>query len=404
MDKKDVDILVNNIRNIILNKPIKNKLGSESQELLELEEAISYLSNCLSESNQFLKQLAVGNLDAKTPSRHNFLSGSLKELHSALKHLTWQANQVASGDYNQNISFLGDFSVSFNKMIAQLQERESQLKQQSNVLSETNDFMLSIMNGLKDWIVVTCRETGEIIYANQSAKQLLYNPDTKQHVCGEACKLVDLLKQYKHENNEDATFDYRCPYSNKVMRTRTFLIQWNNTLSYVHYIIDITSEKEERKQIEELAYKDELTKLYNRRYCIGQLDHLLMHQIDFSFCMIDIDGLKFANDNFGHAAGDEYLKAVTKEILEVTRSADIACRFGGDEFSIIFTSCPADIVIDRMNCINEALNKVNKKYPMSISYGVVYVEKGEKLLPENIMVQADERMYIQKMNRKKNRI
>ncbi|MEG0361828.1 MAG: diguanylate cyclase [Longicatena sp.] len=401
MNRSELDALLNQIKNIILNKPISDDLKSESEEIADVQEAIYYLSNCLSESNEFLKQLSIGNLDAKTPSRHNFFAGSLKELHSGLKHLTWQANQVARGDYNQQVSFLGDFSVSFNKMIVQLSERELKLKQQSSVLTETNNLMMSIMDGLKDWIIVTARETGEIIYTNQSAKQLFYDHNTEHYICGQTCELMNYLKQYKDKNMEDTIFDYSCPLSNKDFRVRTYLIQWNENLAYVHYILDVTYEKEEREQIEELVYRDELTNLYNRRYCIGQLDYLLTHKANFSFCMIDLDGLKFANDTFGHAAGDEYLQIVAREMLSTSRNTDVVCRLGGDEFAIICPSCAAQIVAEKMNCLNLKLSTMQQPYPLSISYGVVYVDKGEKLLSETIMAQVDEKMYIQKRLKKK---
>lgn len=400
MNKTEVDALLCQIRNIILNKPISCKIDSESEDLGDLQEAIVYLSNCLSESNEFLKQLSAGNLDAKTPSRHNFLAGSLKELHSGLKHLTWQANQVASGDYNQQVSFLGDFSISFNKMISQLSERESQLKQQSRILAKTNSLMMSIMDGLKDWVIVTARNTGEVIYTNESAKRSFYNPDTDQHTCGKSCKLMSHLKEYRDKNTDYMIFEYCCPVSNRFYRAKTFLIQWNEDLAYVHYIIDVTNEKEDRDQIEELAYKDELTGLYNRRHCIGKLEDLLKNKADFSFCMIDLDGLKFANDNFGHGAGDEYLNIVAEELLKICRNTDVVCRIGGDEFAVIFPACNEQIVLDKMSGLDEKLHIEEKDYPMSISYGVVYVEKDKEVSLESVISQADERMYILKKLKK----
>ena len=57
MNKEDIDLLVEQIRQIILNKPIKEELKSESEELAELQEAVLYLSGLLSESNEFLKHL-----------------------------------------------------------------------------------------------------------------------------------------------------------------------------------------------------------------------------------------------------------------------------------------------------------------------------------------------------------
>ena len=142
MNKGDIDLLMEQIRALIFNKPITGNMKSTSEELADLQEAVSYLSDCLTESNEFLRHLRMGELDVKPPSRHNFLAGNLKELHSALRHLTWQANQVAHGDYSQSVSFLGDFSVSFNQMIGQLAERESQLKVQSELLTETLEMMV----------------------------------------------------------------------------------------------------------------------------------------------------------------------------------------------------------------------------------------------------------------------
>ena len=55
LNKEDIDLLVEQIRQIILNKPIKEELKSESEELAELQEAVLYLSGLLSESNEFLK-------------------------------------------------------------------------------------------------------------------------------------------------------------------------------------------------------------------------------------------------------------------------------------------------------------------------------------------------------------
>ena len=62
MNKEDIDLLVEQIRQIILNKPIKEELKSESEELAELQEAVLYLSGLLSESNEFLKHCRQENL------------------------------------------------------------------------------------------------------------------------------------------------------------------------------------------------------------------------------------------------------------------------------------------------------------------------------------------------------
>ena len=402
MNKEDIDLLVEQIRQIILNKPIKEELKSESEELAELQEAVLYLSGLLSESNEFLKHLQAGELDVKPPGRHNFLAGNLKELHSALKHLTWQANQIANGDYSQKVDFLGDFSASFNSMIHQLAEREAKLKHQSVELSDMVELIKSIVDGLKDWIVVIDSESDEVIYTNQSANQLFYDMEIEKYICGEKCELIEQLRQQSRDC-EGSIFEYTCPSSMKILRVKSSGIKWNNKAACVHYIQDVTDEREYHEQVEEMAYTDELTGLYNRRYCMKQLERQLSQKNEFSFCMIDLDGLKYANDNFGHASGDRYLKTVADEMLKISRTTDIVCRIGGDEFAILFLNCASDIALKKMKQVNLSIESLSEGFLMSISYGVIHIEAGMNILPETILMWADKKMYALKNIKKHSR-
>lgn len=402
MNKEDIDLLVEQIRQIILNKPIKEELKSESEELAELQEAVLYLSGLLSESNEFLKHLQAGELDAKPPGRHNLLAGNLKELHSALKHLTWQANQIANGDYSQKVDFLGDFSASFNSMIHQLAEREAKLKHQSVVLSDMVELIKSIVDGLKDWIVVIDSESDEVIYTNQSANQLFYDMEIEKYICGEKCELIEQLRQQSRDC-KGSIFEYTCPRSMKILRVKSSGIKWNNKAACVHYIQDVTDEREYHEQVEEMAYTDELTGLYNRRYCMKQLERQLSQKNEFSFCMIDLDGLKYANDNFGHASGDRYLKTVADEMLKISRTTDIVCRIGGDEFAILFLNCASDIALKKMKQVNLSIESLSEGFLMSISYGVIHIEAGMNILPETILMWADKKMYALKNIKKHSR-
>ncbi|CUO09287.1 diguanylate cyclase [[Clostridium] symbiosum] len=395
-------MLVEQIRQIILNKPIKEELKSESEELAELQEAVLYLSGLLSESNEFLKHLQAGELDVKPPGRHNFLAGNLKELHSALKHLTWQANQIANGDYSQKVDFLGDFSASFNSMIHQLAEREAKLKHQSVELSDMVELIKSIVDGLKDWIVVIDSESDEIIYTNQSANQLFYDMEIEKNTCGKKCELIEQLRK-QSQDCKNSIFEYTCPKSMKILRVKSFGIKWNNKAACVHCIQDVTDECEYHEQVEEMAYTDELTGLYNRRYCMKQLERQLSQKNEFSFCMIDLDGLKYANDNYGHASGDRYLKTVADEMLKISRTTDIVCRIGGDEFAILFLNCASDIALKKMKQANLSIESLSEGFLMSISYGVIHIEAGMNISPETILKWADKKMYALKNTKKHSR-
>ena len=402
LNKEDIDLLVEQIRQIILNKPIKEELKSESEELAELQEAVLYLSGLLSESNEFLKHLQAGELDVKPPGRHNFLAGNLKELHSALKHLTWQANQIANGDYSQKVDFLGDFSASFNSMIHQLAEREAKLKHQSVELSDMVELIKSIMDGLKDWIVVIDSESKEVIYTNQSANQLFYDMEIEKNTCGKKCELIEQLRK-QSQDCKNSIFEYTCPKSMKILRVKSFGIKWNNKAACVHCIQDVTDECEYHEQVEEMAYTDELTGLYNRRYCMKQLERQLSQKNEFSFCMIDLDGLKYANDNYGHASGDRYLKTVANEMLKISRTTDIVCRIGGDEFAILFLNCASDIALKKMKQANLSIESLSEGFLMSISYGVIHIEAGMNISPETILKWADKKMYALKNTKKHSR-
>ncbi|MCI2049405.1 MAG: hypothetical protein LKJ76_06745 [Lachnospiraceae bacterium] len=80
----------------------------------------------------FTASIADGNLSAPIPERHNHFAGPIKDLYYKLKHLTWQAGEVAKGDYSQRVDFLGEFSDSFNYMITELEKREQHVRQEAD--------------------------------------------------------------------------------------------------------------------------------------------------------------------------------------------------------------------------------------------------------------------------------
>ncbi|HEY5973608.1 MAG TPA: GGDEF domain-containing protein [Geobacteraceae bacterium] len=99
-------------------------------ELRDLAETANRLLEGYAEVHQFIATLSRGELDSEVPSR-NVLLSPFKELHANLRHLVWQATQIARGDLTQSVDFLGEFSSSFNTMIASLREKrqaEEQLR------------------------------------------------------------------------------------------------------------------------------------------------------------------------------------------------------------------------------------------------------------------------------------
>lgn len=107
-------------------------LGAEGvpADLHPLVESVERLAAALEASREFILALADGNLDVEPPPR-NQLVAPYKQLHANLRHLTWQTKQIAAGDLNQRVDYLGEFSIAFNEMIDALREKrrtEEQLR------------------------------------------------------------------------------------------------------------------------------------------------------------------------------------------------------------------------------------------------------------------------------------
>lgn len=106
--------------------PIEPVTNEKEHELAIL---LNRLFTFVLEIHEFIFPLSKGKLkDAAVPISRNLLASPFKELHSHLQHLTWQAKQVAKGDYSQSVDFMGDFSEAFNAMIASLDRNEKALK------------------------------------------------------------------------------------------------------------------------------------------------------------------------------------------------------------------------------------------------------------------------------------
>ena len=146
------DILFDYLRDVIYN-PSKAVLdvGKLPEPYQDLGSGLQFFAGCVMEAKELAQALSTGNLDAKLPPPDNEIAAPLKSLQASLKHLTWQAQQIARGDYRQRVDFMGDFAVSFNAMAQQLEERRqldtrerSKLQQYINLLlSNTPNILLA---------------------------------------------------------------------------------------------------------------------------------------------------------------------------------------------------------------------------------------------------------------------
>lgn len=95
-------------------------------------------------------------------------------------------------------------------------------------------------------------------------------------------------------------------------------------------------------ELEEMASRDEMTALYNRRHFYetlrGEVEKSEVSKESLAILLMDIDGLKGINDEYGHSVGDVVIANVAKAIAKHTRDTDLAARLGGDEFGVLLRS------------------------------------------------------------------
>ena len=102
--------------------PPVSPASSDIPEFKPMEESITRLGILLGDARGFISALSQGELDVEPPPRNPIIA-PFKQMHANLRHLTWQTKQIAAGDLDQHVDFLGAFSVAFNSMIEALREK-----------------------------------------------------------------------------------------------------------------------------------------------------------------------------------------------------------------------------------------------------------------------------------------
>jgi len=162
----------------------------------------------------------------------------------------------------------------------------------------------------------------------------------------------------------------------------------------------------------QLAIKDTLTGLYNRRYFFQALEEehnrCLRYKTNYSFCMIDIDHFKSVNDQYGHPTGDKILKKVADTIKNEIRTSDQCARFGGEEFSLLLLRADENEAFLASEKIRIAIEKMvhtykNENISVTISVGIAtcaFTSKNkEAILSTKDMIQrADTALYMAKQS------
>jgi len=311
----------------------------------------------MNETYRFAEALANGELQAEV-SRANIFAMPLKALQASLRHLTWQTNQVAAGDLGQHVDFLGEFSLSFNRMIESLRDKrslEQRLKTITDVMAEG---------------ILLVDTTGHLILANPEAERLLgYSLEEmageiilhtihKQHADGtlfspEGTQLLGAIQTGQAYNNADCAFACKSGRLMPVALACRPVITGDRLEGAVIAFHDISDQKRYQQSLqtinallEKQASTDTLTGIYNRLKFSKLLDMELArasrYKSSMAIIMFDIDKFKDVNDTYGHPSGDSVLVDIAQVVTANIRTTDIFARWGGEEFMIIAPGCTLD--------------------------------------------------------------
>ncbi|MFO7730613.1 MAG: GGDEF domain-containing protein [Spirochaetia bacterium] len=170
---------------------------------------------------------------------------------------------------------------------------------------------------------------------------------------------------------------------------------------------EIEERKSIEKKLEQVAAIDELTAVYNRRAgfeLLKEAYHFAKRkQQPLTIAFVDVDKLKIVNDNFGHQAGDSFLKEVVELLRKHLRKSDSVSRFGGDEFLVILSECTqeeAHTIFKRIEEDMEQINRGERLFPFSFSYGIAEASSAYEESVHQLIAAADQRMYVNKQKKK----
>ncbi|HYH28389.1 MAG TPA: diguanylate cyclase, partial [Actinomycetota bacterium] len=162
---------------------------------------------------------------------------------------------------------------------------------------------------------------------------------------------------------------------------------------------DVTDRVREEERFRELALRDELTGLYNRRgFLVLSEQHLKLASRTGTSPLVlymDVVGLKGINDTWGHAEGDRALRAVGDALAETFRGSDVLARVGGDEFcALLWGPTEENVAIERLgDTLARRGSELRLKYKLQVAAGTARFDPLKPRSTHELMDAADRSMY-----------
>lgn len=166
---------------------------------------------------------------------------------------------------------------------------------------------------------------------------------------------------------------------------------------------DLRQAKSRVDHLEELADRDTLVPLINRRAFVREISRMISYAERYgtthSIIYFDLNGMKAINDAYGHAAGDAVLMRVAEILADSTRESDIVGRLGGDEFGLLMVQSSEAKAREKAGALavrigKETIEWQGKSLPISVAWGAHAIKPGQDI--HEALAAADRAMYVNK--------
>ncbi|MDO8735773.1 MAG: diguanylate cyclase [Thermoleophilia bacterium] len=402
----------------LLTGSIPDKLeysGASGTDVENLCAAVNQLIDMQAEAREFMLSLSEGRLDADAP-RGNFLISPFKQMQSNLRHLVWQTGRIAQGDLNQHVDFLGEFSDSFNSMIASLREKRAI----EEALEASEKRLKDITSALGEGVYMLDSE-GQLVFLNPAAERMLgwseeellgktvhgiihsRKPDGSRYP-DDDCLALQTLESGMIVHVQDDIFIRKDDSVLPVSFISTPILEYGIVSGAVVAFHDITTRKNFQEALaranallEQQATTDALTGIANRRRfddaLIKEISRAGRHSEPLSVVMLDIDHFKAVNDTYGHHVGDLVLTKLAQLVSALLRDEDLFARWGGEEFVVLLPQTPLAAGAEmaerlRRAVENDGFSSVDK---LTCSFGVTSLGPDDD--EKSLMERTDQALY-----------
>lgn len=330
-------------------------------------------------------------------------------------------DQQQQGDFSSRVKVepfteAGQIAQQYNRVLQRVNQEISQRQRALDAFQASETRKGAILNSSLDCIV-TIDKQGSILEFNPAAEKCFGY--SRARTLGR--NFIDLFVRDSEQaffqrnlDNEFTESGLPLNHHNRIRLKRihgvefpaelvitTVSIDLSHNKEFNFHIRDITRQLHLQNQMRKLAFHDPLTGLYNRGYfrdrLVQSIDFAARHQNSVVLMFLDLDQFKQINDSLGHQAGDRMLCVVAKRLLACVRESDMVCRWGGDEFIVMFQDMEKHSVIcqkaqDLLNAIRKPIEYEGKTLYALTSIGIALSNSG-KVQADSLIQHADMALY-----------